>query len=192
MNIIQIGANSGDDHVFDFVKKHEKDIKLLILVEPIDALIPALKQRYGFLGSVVYENIAIVDKESNQPLRFYYEKNSNYECSSLNKQHLLSLGAKPQNITETDVPVLTFGQLMDKHNLTELDHLYIDAEGYDYFIVKSIDFKKYKIKNLFFEIAHTDGARNMGKNTDDIRNHLRGLGYDVDGSNGPNLTATLK
>jgi FkbM family methyltransferase len=192
MNIIQIGANDGEDHVYDFINKNSSKINKLILVEPMPQLIPVLKSRYSkLLNSVEYENTAISGNESDSPLKFYYEINSNLEASTFNKNHLLSLGCMEDKIASIDVPVLTFDQLMKKHNLVELDALYIDTEGHDYHIIKSIDFKKYKIKLIVFESMHTDGTNFASKNMNDLIKYFEENNYHFNAGT-PNSSATLK
>ena len=45
-----------------------------------------------------------------------------------------------------EVDVVTFDTLMSKIGLTEIDYLKLDTEGFDFKILKTIDFEKYNIK----------------------------------------------
>lgn len=192
MNIVQIGANNGNDHVYDFVEKNASKIKKLILVEPMPQLIPPLQWKYSkILSNVEYENIVISGTESAEPLKFYYDMNSSFETSTLDRNHLVGLGCPEKKIGTMLVPSLTFNQLMRKHNITELDALYIDAEGHDYHIIKSIDFKKYKVKMIYFESDHTDGTNKVTKNMEDLMNYFNDNNYDFKWGR-PNASATLK
>jgi FkbM family methyltransferase len=197
MNVVQIGANDGQDHIYEYVEKHVNKINKLILVEPLPQLLPILKDRYSKLQiNVEYENVAITDKESEKPLEFYFDIDggngtSTYETSTLYRSHLVNLGCPDKKIGVITVPTITFDQLMAKYGLTELHALYIDAEGHDYYIIKSIDFKKYKIHTIHFELDHMDGTGQVGKNADDVKKYLEENNYNV-ASNRPNSTATLK
>ena len=46
-------------------------------------------------------------------------------------QHLLNHDVKKSHIEKIKVETLTFKNLIKKYNLTEIDLLYIDVEGYD-------------------------------------------------------------
>lgn len=175
MKVIQIGANSGKDHVFDFALNNRQDIELLVLVEPIPFLIETLKSQYKGFEVAVVEAIAISDEETPN-FTLYYEEDSNYEVSSFSKKHILDHGCPDYKIKSVEVPAMTINQLLDKYEITELDYLFIDAEGLDVHLISSIDFTKYKISNIFFEIAHTDGAKTRGSNLSEITEYLQSLG----------------
>ena len=46
---------------------------------------------------------------------------------------------------------------MKKHNVNDISFILIDTEGYDYEIIKLIDFEKYKPSILIFEHKHLSG-----------------------------------
>jgi FkbM family methyltransferase len=190
LKIIQIGANSGNDHVFDFISKNHNEIDLAILVEPIPFIISELKDQYKTYNNIIIENIAISD-ENITDFTLYYVENSNYELSSFSKQHILDHGCPEPKIKSVIVPSLTINQLLDKYNIIELDYLYIDTEGLDVHILGSIDYFKYKINNIIFEIAHTDGAKRQGSNFLEITNYLKNLGYSLSSIDNLNIKASL-
>ena len=84
-----------------------------------------------------------------------------------------------KKIATISVPVMTIDELMEKHKLTEVDYLFIDAESMDCRILQSIDFKKYKIKNIQFESEHSDGTKKRGKKLDELVEYLKSNNYDV-------------
>ena len=190
MKIVQIGANSGNDSVFDFINKNQHDIDLAILIEPIPYIIDDLKNKYNAFNNIEIENIAISDVESDM-FTLFYEENSNYEVSSFSKKHILDHGCPEHKIKSLDIPCLTLNQLLNKYNIIELDYLHIDTEGLDVHIISSIDFNKFKIKNIIFEIAHTDGANTRGSNYDEIMNYLHTLGYTLSYLDNLNVKASL-
>ena len=152
MKIIQIGANNGKDHVFDFIEKNQNSIELAVLVEPIPFIIDELKSQYKNINNIIVENIAITQDEDLNSMDLYYLKDSNYEVSSFNKYHVIN--HKPNGSTyELDslsVPCMTINKLMEKHNIQNLDYLFIDTEGLDVHIIASLDFNKYKVKYITF------------------------------------------
>ena len=165
MKVIQIGSNRGNDDVFTFVK--DKQIDLLILVEPIHFHIHRLQECYKNIKNTYIEQIAIVPEEIKNKIPIYYNVNDGpgYEIASLNKEYT---GNESTEFIE--VEGRTMSQLFDKYQLTDIDYLFVDAEGYDDVIILSIDFKKYFIKYIEYEHLH------LSKQTELI-NHIESNGY---------------
>ena len=57
-----------------------------------------------------------------------------------------------KNVVKQQLPCMTLNSLCEKHNITQVDFLKIDAEGYDCHIINSIDFKKLHISFILFEM----------------------------------------
>lgn len=191
MKIIQIGANSGNDNTSEFIIENIKNIELVILVEPIPFILDELSNNYKDIPNCVIEPIAISATEDETILKLYYEDNSNYEVSSFSKKHILDHGCDELKIQSIDVKSMTVNKLMEKYDLNELDYLFIDTEGMDVWIIASLDFDKYKFKNIIFETAHTDGAKTKGYNYNEIVNYLQSIGYSVTNIDGMNAIAKL-
>ncbi len=191
MKVIQIGANNGKDAVYDLVLANKDIVSLVVLVEPIPFILEDLKNQYGSVPNVHIENIAICDVKDNSHFTIYYEEGSNYEVSSFSKKHLIDHGCPEFKIREMLVPCMTVNQLLDKYKIETLEHLFIDAEGLDVHILASIDFEKYKISNIVFEGAHTDGVRTRGQNYFETIKYLQSLGYIIEVLNGLNVRAFL-
>ncbi|MGA7937607.1 MAG: FkbM family methyltransferase [Kovacikia sp.] len=49
---------------------------------------------------------------------------------------------------------MTFARLIEENNVSKLDLLHIDTEGYDYEIIKLIDFQKIKPSIILYESKH--------------------------------------
>jgi FkbM family methyltransferase len=195
MKIVQIGSNDGDDSVRQFINKNQNNIELVVLVEPIPFILDKLKENYKDFNNVFIENIAISDDELEK-FTLYYEEGSNYELSSFRKQHLIDCNCSLEKIKSIDVDCLTINQLFEKYSIDTLDYLYIDTEGLDVHIINSIDFNKFKIKNLIFEVTHTDGIHTdgtpkIGTNYTEITKYLIKLGYNLSQIDGINIKATL-
>ena len=115
------------------------------------------------------------------------------QVSSFNKEHVIE--HKPEDeineIKSLDIPCMTFNNIMEKYNLIDLDYLFIDTEGLDVYIIASIDFQKYNIKNIIFEQIHADGPFNIGENAKQTLNYLEQLGYEfLYDSKGWDISAT--
>lgn len=190
MKIIQIGSNNGDDNVRQFIADNQNNIDLVVLVEPIPFILDKLKENYKDFNNIFIENIAISDDEFEK-FTLYYEEGSNYELSSFRKQHLIDCNCSLEKIKSIDVDCLTINQLFEKYNIDTLDYLYIDTEGLDVYIISSIDFNKFKINNIIFEIIHADGTQQIGTNYTETIEYLKKLGYNLSQLDGMNIKATL-
>jgi FkbM family methyltransferase len=189
MKFVQIGAHTGNDDAFEIIKKH--DIEFGLLVEPLPNLIPLLKESYKEIPNITIENQAIAIND-NDVISFYCDVNDpTSELSSLNKEHLLRHDVKEEHIQEIKVPAISLESLLDKYNITELDYLFIDTEGFDFFILNSFNFHKYKIKNIIFEDAHTDGPFSRNKNYAKLTTKLTSEGYTIGKFNPSNSQAIL-
>lgn len=153
MKIIQIGAHKGNDDMTNIIKNYE-NIELIILVEPQsqynDSLIDCYKDY-----NIKIENLVVVDNpEINKVTFFTCVDEKDTEISSLDVNHLLKHD-KP-NYIKNNFDCITVNNLLDKYNITELDILFIDTEGFDDKIIMSIDYEKFNIKSIFYENLHIE------------------------------------
>jgi len=166
MNIIQIGTNKGYDDITPLVKEYSSILDKFIAVEPLSVHHPSIKECYKEIPQLIIEEIAIVPSPKEEKFTFYYhtEDHPGYEVSSTNKEHILkhvifNPKLTEDGIVELQVDCLTLNQLFEKHNLVDIDILYIDAEGLDFDLIKSIDFNKFNIINLVYEHLHINGEK---------------------------------
>ena len=157
--LIQIGANDGNrfDELNKFIKEHR--IKS-ILVEPINEYFEDLKQNYKNFKNVYFENSAITvgakEKEifsvNNNNLKDYDEHIKG--INSFDKNHLIKHGVKSNHIIKKKINCISILNLLEKYNISKLDILFVDAEGYDGDII--IDFLKSSKQEpiLIFEYIH--------------------------------------
>jgi len=163
-DLVIIGAHNGLGLEELILKQKNK----VLLIEPVNYNLQSLKLRFENIDNIIIENVGISD-ERNQ-IQFYYIKESSVKklgkdwasgIGSFKKKHLLDHHRKRFQITENDieetnVKILVFDDLVKKYNINEIEYLFIDTEGYDYKIIKSIDFNKIKINKLKFEYKHLD------------------------------------
>ncbi len=174
---VQIGANDGknNDPIYDFVSKYKLSG---LLVEPQKNAFKSLCKNYGDNNNLIYENAAISYKDEYQSMYIIKEafQDTYGELtttanpsgpSSFDKDHVRKWirrgGAMTEffkdkqvddYIEEIQVKTITFDTLMRKHNIKSIDLLQIDAEGFDFEIIKMIDFDKYPPKLINYESAH--------------------------------------
>ena len=191
MKIIQIGANNGNDFVYEFIEKNKNHIELAILVEPILSVIDALKNKYKNIPNIHIENKAISDNENDNNFVLYYADNKS-AFSSFNKNHLIVHGCNINEIKTLNCPCMTINKLIENYNIIYLDYLFIDTEGLDCSIIKSINFKNIKIKNIVFEYVHSDGPQQHGEKLNDTKILLERIEYNMQKYDNLNMIAILK
>lgn len=86
-------------------------------------------------------------------------------------EELKRQGFKIERVIE--IPCLTFAQAVERTGVTP-DLLSIDVEGYDFRVLKTIDFERYPIRVI---IAEYDGK--CGQNEEDMAEYLAGQGYEL-------------
>ena len=74
--------------------------------------------------------------------------------------------------TSVGSKAITFNQLIEKYKIEYINKLIIDAEGFDYNIIKSIDFKKIFIKEIIFEKKHLSTTFQIGSKLNEIKAFL--------------------
>jgi FkbM family methyltransferase len=164
MNIIQIGTNRANDDVTPLVNQYSSILNTFIAVEPLSVHHSIIKECYKNIPQLIIEGIAVTPTPTQEQLIFYYHKEDGpgFEVASTNKEHILKHVIYNPKLTEDGlvelkVDCLTLNQLFNKHTLTNIDILYIDAEGLDLELIKSIDFNKFNIINIIYEHLHIDG-----------------------------------
>ena len=159
--LIQIGANDGSrfDELNIFIKKYK--IKS-VLVEPINEYFEDLKRNYKNFENVYFENSAITVGTKEKEIFVVNNKNlDDYDehikgISSFEKNHLIKHGVKSNHILKKKINCISILNLLKKYNISNLDILFIDAEGYDGDIL--IDFFSSSTQEpiLIFEYIHIE------------------------------------
>lgn len=159
---VQIGAFDGKsgDPIYRLVQAHGWPG---IVVEPQPDAFAALSENYRASPQVKLENAAIADSDGVKP--FYVVQTTRPDvpewCRQLASFDLETILAHERwipdikNLVVTkQVPCLTFASLLRKHNVENLDLLQLDVEGYEWHILKTIDFDRFKPAIVNFEQKH--------------------------------------
>ncbi len=153
----QVGTNTGDDQFKNLVKASKPD--LVVLVEPNINLIEQIKENYKDIKNVHVYNNALYYNDDDIEL-YIPAKNGVYGSKADNNftySHahfsLLPMNdwGKKDDMVKIKTKGITFDEICKIHNITEIDLLQTDTEGFDYEIIKMIDLSKYKIKAIIFE-----------------------------------------
>ncbi len=194
---IEIGANDGLQH--DHLRPFLLSLPWTgVMVEPLVWVFERLEANYRGCDGLAFENAAIADVDGRVP--FYYVAPSEDRgddapiwsdaIGSLSQEEVektiaaarkfaargggVQIPGIESRIERTEVPCLTFESLCAKHRIEKLDLLVIDAEGYDYEIIKGIDFERHRPRLLIYESIHFSPEQR-----EETRRHLEELGYET-------------
>ena len=188
MNIVQIGANRGNDELTEIIKQLDRKIDFLLLIEPMEKFNESLLICYNAIENLAIENLAIenlaiVSDKKIKSTKFYLHERMDYnvEQASLNRSHIDKVFNHPEytssglshdnQIIEIDVDCSDINSLLDKYDLLNIDILFIDAEGSDDSIIKSIDLDRFNVEKIYYE--------NMHINNEELEIFLIANGYSV-------------
>jgi len=147
MSFISVGANDGvtNDPIRAWVTQYKW---MGVLIEPVRTAFDKLVSNYDGISGVEFENVAI-DNSNKASAILYVPKAS--KIASLDKNHQPAKGSKKKKVV---VNLSTLDKIMEKHSIDHLDFLNIDAEGYDFEVIKSLNFDKCRPSIIHYEHRH--------------------------------------
>lgn len=203
----QVGANDGknNDPVHVFFRDYGWQG---LLVEPqTDVFENELKKTYANNLNVKLENVALAESDGELPFyRVAISKArwatglSSFDLKSL-QSHLQSgyIIRKAQDegveiptdealiIEKVMVPTATVDSLLKRHQVKNFDVLCVDTEGFDYQILKLIDFSRYTPDLILFESKNLSDQDYV-----DAKNLLLKAGYQLFWEKGDTLAIRFK
>jgi len=208
----QIGTNDGDDLFRDIARAHRPDF--VILVEPNVELADTIKKNYAGIDNVIVYSRAIYYRSGEKVTLVAPAKNGHLGMRADNGYSYthLHFSLFPMNdwgstsdMARISADTITFDDICKAHNITTIDYLQIDTEGFDSEIISMIDFTKYTVHQIRFERWSFDTsaftthnaavAKRLGKNGMKIAmDTLERNGYvlkDIVDSDGVDIIATL-
>lgn len=139
-----VGAMDGASHDGLFQHAHANKNWKGILVEPVQEYFEQLKENYDNRDNLIFENVAIAEEEGEKEIYRIPSEIIGTEVpewangiSTFLPNGGAIQGLKDKTVTET-VSCVKYSTLVSKHNITRIDVLQIDAEGYDYEIFSQI------------------------------------------------------
>lgn len=186
MNIIQIGCNNCDDHVFEFVSQNKDKITNFLVIDAMPKCVEIAKDKYFFLGEKLIAINCAVGIE-NRILQFFYPENDETSPHA----SILSFHVKNHrhpNLKSFYVPCLNINNIVDIFD-NGVDRLYVDMEGLDVVTLLSLDYNNCKPKYIEYEFYHSDGSFSSGKNHAQLVDLLRNHGYSIRKSSEYNAVA---
>jgi len=183
------------DTAADVAKENEK----VLLVEPVQYYLDRIPS-----SNYVKVNLAVSDKPGKLPVYYVPEVTINIlalphwirGCNSLGSRHptvdavLLDRGLPLGLVNTTQVEVVTFKELCNRYQITEIGKLKIDTEGHEQFILPSVlEVVKFgmQIREIKFENQETLGDKQF---LDSLVLNFVDLGYTI--SEVTKMDTTLK
>lgn len=137
---IQVGANDGassKDPIHRFVKEHRWSG---LCVEPMKEAFQRLTATYDGNPRVTPVNVAVADEDGTRQM--YLPKEGNTTLASLMPDR--NIMAKRQDLQVVDVEAMSFPTLCERFNVSAVDVLQVDTEGYDYHVLRFFDLKRFR------------------------------------------------
>lgn len=150
---IQIGANdgvAGDPLRRMILKYHLRGV----LVEPNPTAFARLVANYRGETQLRFENVAIAPSQGTRALYFPAAKVDDDVLASFDRNVLTRRLKRNAEIREIQVPTLPLGLIIERSGEQEVDLLQIDTEGYDFEVLKMIDFNRWLPTIINFEHIH--------------------------------------
>lgn len=110
-----------------------------VLVEPQTEPFEVLKRNYQSQEGLLFFNVAIGPRDGEIP--FFTTKDAPTATASPYRHLLVKPGLFRREVVQQQIPCWTLSTLLERANAPDqIDLLQIDTEGYDYEIIRSIDF----------------------------------------------------
>lgn len=190
MKIIQIGVNNGKDHCNKFIKIFPKESDLyldyVLLIEPLSRFNSEIIKNYDGIPNVHIEHLAVTDTDDD--FVNFYVNDAVTGHSSINIDHIFkTVNGRNWHTNETvkshRIKAERINSILNRHNLYEIDVMFIDTEGMDARIILDVDFKTHWINYIFFEHLF------VGEYEKKLLEFLREHGFLVSKLNGSNSIA---
>lgn len=172
--VVQIGTNNGRDHVRDLCRTSAPEA--VYLVEPFSIHAPEIRRQYDGIANVTLDTIAITPTHQDSVRLFYTEEdgpednaNKSYQVASIIPSHIVKHHYDPRLFKSVVVPAMTLNEYFASHSLTDIDYLFLDIEGIDFEVLRTIDFSTYTIRHLQIEHLHL--------NSSDLNAFMQSQGY---------------
>ncbi len=164
--ILQVGAMDGKtfDPVHEFIERFRWKG---LLVEPIREHYEKLVAAYGGRAGLSFANVAIAGHSgtatmhrvpSERILEGSVPRWGLGAASFYTDRNALGFDEVKKFVVAEEVPCVTLAEILSTHNVETIDVFQIDAEGFDYHVLKQLDFERYRPKVINMEIVNIPKA----------------------------------
>lgn len=155
-----------------------------VVVEPMPSNFARLVETYRSQRGVIPVEAAISTVAEHQPFYCIDSEASGLpgwanQIGSFDRDHVLKHGVLIPNIevmlVEKSLECITLSQLIDRYQIERIDLLHTDVEGFDFEVIRQLDFARFQPTIILYEDFHlSDAARN------DCRELLLAHGYKLE------------
>jgi len=161
---VQIGSSDGviGDPIHHLIKRYAWSG---ILVEPVPYLFERLKENYAGCPNLVFENVGISSEDGMK--EFWYPRQQDkgfagpwwyHQLGSFSRDIILKhsggIEELEKALVRAEIPCVSMRTLLERNKVRDLDLIHIDTEGYDFEVLKQIDFNKFKPSIILYEHKH--------------------------------------
>lgn len=182
---VQIGANDGvsTDPIHPLIRKFPRRFRGLV-VEPLKDKFDLLVRAYADVESVRPVNVAVHNTEKEMLI---HRVRPDLErklpawargIGSFNPDHHKLSHLDSSVMVAESVTCTTFDDLLATHQISNVEVLITDTEGYDYEILRSIDFGKHRPTYVHFEHGLSSGTM-AWQEYKQLARHLSNHGYSI-------------
>ena len=182
----QIGANDGlhGDPLNRHIKQRSNWQGLF--VEPVPYAFVRLQKNYGSNPKFKFAQSAINAEKTQRTFYYVSEKAKAAlgkelppwydQLGSFDKEHILKHldGKLEPYIVSAELNCMPLQDIFDEHQVTHLDLVHIDTEGFDFEVLKQLDLSRYQPTAVLYEHKHL----NLGDQTA-AQNLLKAAGYEI-------------
>lgn len=167
---VQVGSNDGlhNDPLRDFVLASPGWRG--VFIEPVPFIFERLRANYADAARFSFENVAIGTGDGPAATPFYYVSAAARaalgdelpawfdQLGSFDRTHIVKHldGKLEPYIVETEVETVPLQVVLDRNDVTRLDLVHIDTEGFDYDVLVQIDLARYRPAAVLYEHRHLD------------------------------------
>ena len=194
--LVMIGAHDGSKNLPAIVEA-SRDGKVL-LVEPVPFLFQRLRKNVAQVPNVILANICIstVDgmveftapKEASSTLGVGFDQIGSLSPKHATNHHF----AMADHVEPILAESMTFASLVREYDITSLEMLLTDMEGFDCELLPGFPFARVLPNTIVFEFRHSDGTFRVGRKLARLLTDLDDLGYDIKVRDIENMIATLR
>jgi len=176
---VQIGANDGVsfDSLYEFVCNRKSRG---VVVEPLPRYFESLEKNYQGYPAILPVRCAIHPSEESA-LIYYVDPKRESEVpefargiGSFLPDHFKKSGIPGDVIVKEEVPCRPLMELVEESDLLDASLLQVDVEGFDFEVLKMIDFDKFRPAIIKYEHEGLSGEDQVS-----ARNLIEGQGYQV-------------
>jgi FkbM family methyltransferase len=181
---VEVGANDGEqhDHLRPFILRRQWRG---LMVEPVPYIFERLRQNYAGIDRVTLVQAAVgptdgvttfyylvdASPEERAQLPDWYDGIGSFSRDAV-LRHARHMPDIESRIIEAEVETVTLPSLCERHGIRRLDLLVIDTEGFDWEIIRSVDFAAVRPDVLIYEHFHLSTEDRAA-----CRAHLDAEGY---------------